>query len=120
MNIYYFTFPFRGEYHFIKMNANMLANHLINMMGEYDFTYEDGQYYEKKLTSKNPETGEFEEVCVSFNYQDPSYVDVFYPNDLEDEDMAGKIIEKNIPCLLTRVVDNKNLKDLFDINDDIY
>ena len=40
--------------------------------------------------------------------------------DLDDEDMAGKIIEKNIPCLLTRVVDNKNLKDLFDINDDIY
>jgi hypothetical protein len=32
--------------------------------------------------------------------------------------MAGKIIEQNIPCLLTKVVDNKNLKDLYDINDD--
>ena len=43
MNTYYFTFPFRDEYQFIKMDANMLANHLVNMMGDYDFTYEEGQ-----------------------------------------------------------------------------
>ena len=118
MNIYYFTFPFRGEYQFIKMDANMLANQLVNMMGDYDFIFEEGQYYEKTFLSKNPETNEFENLCVSFNINDPSYVDIYYPNDLEDEDMAGKIIEQNIPCLLTKVVDNKNLKDLYDINDE--
>ena len=52
MNTYCFTFPFRGEYQFFKMDANMLANQLVNMMGDYDFIYEEGQYYEKPFLAK--------------------------------------------------------------------
>jgi hypothetical protein len=115
MNTYHFTFPFRGEYIFITMDANILANQLVNMMGDYGFTFEEGQYYQKTFTSKNPETNAYEELQVNFNFKDPAYVDVFYPDNPDDE-LCGQIIERNIPCLLLKVTDNDG-KELYDVND---
>lgn len=115
MNTYYFSFPFRGEYVYIKMDANMLANQLVNMMGVYDYTIEDGQYYAKTFTSKNPETGEYEEYSVDFNYENPYMFNVYKSHtDTYEEDL----VEEGIPGQLLKVENNKGER-LFDINDDL-
>jgi outer membrane protein assembly factor BamE (lipoprotein component of BamABCDE complex) len=115
MNTYFITFPFRGIFHFIKVNANMLANRFLEAYGSsYDFTFDEGQFYNKTFSSINPETKQEEILQVEFDKNDT--VTVFHYNDNPNEKLAGSIIEKDIPWLLLKV-ENDEGEIIFDIND---
>lgn len=119
MNKYYITFPFRGDYVFAVLTANMLANNFIEVGGaSYNFIIEeDGQFYDKEFEIKNPETNKIEKCQFEFSHKNSDYVNVYYSNHNEDENIAGTIIEKDIPWLLLKVVNNEG-KELYNINDD--
>jgi hypothetical protein len=118
MNKYYISFPFRGDYIFAVLTANMLANKFIEANGaSYDFTYEeDGQFYNKSFDSRNPETNLLEKCQFEFSYKNSDFVNVYYSDD-SDEKIAGTIIERDIPWILLKVVDAEG-KELYNINDD--
>lgn len=117
MNKYFITFPFRGEYVFIKTNANQLANRFIEIGGaSYDFTFEEGQYCSEVFYIKNKATNEMEEFQFEFDYKNSDTVNVYY-SEKYGENKSGHIVEKNIPWLLLKVED-ENKKELYNINDD--
>ena len=117
MNIYFITFPFRGEYVFAKVNANVLANRFIELDGsEYHFTTEDKQYTDEPFEIVNKTTKQIEKYNFEFNSKDTSLLSVYYSEDWGEE-LEGRIVEKNIPWLLLKVEEERG-EELYNITDD--
>lgn len=109
MRKYHITFPFKGEYHFITITANQLANatasHTIELP---DFMCGDkDEDLDEIIHVKG------EKYVVGFGYDNPSTVNVYEYK----EDGSGFVIERNIPYLLTKVTDDG--KEIYNIGNDI-
>lgn len=109
-NIYKIAFPFEGEYLFLDINSNQIANKaLSNIFGDSVFTLHD---YDKKqyLCDEFEKNGE--KYIVDFSYDDAESLNVYIKQD-EDE----SLVAKNIPYLVLSVTDGEDI--LYKLSDHI-
>lgn len=105
VNKYYATFPFKGEYQYITFDSNQLANEVLSNTDDIlEFKCEtDGQYFIQQIYHDG------KAYDVTFG-SEPHFVSVYNPEDLEDETLAGYIVEKDIPWMLLKIEQNKEEK----------
>ena len=109
MREYLLTFPFKGEYHFISVTANQLANAVTTKTIDMpEFMVGDDNEDLNMTIHMNGE-----KYIVGFGYGDPSTVNVYE----YEEDGGGFVIERNIPYLLTKITDNG--AEIYNIGNDI-
>ena len=109
MRKYCVTFPFKGEYHFITLTANQLANAIVtNNIETPDFIIDnkDEDLYEIIYIKG-------EKYVVGFGYFNPNTFNVYEYQD----DGGGVVIERNIPYLLVKIEDDG--KEIYNIGNDI-
>ena len=111
-NIYYIAFPFKGEYQYVKFTANQIANVAIPYGDDIlEFRCEnEGQDFLKRIYHNG------KGYDVTFGTT-PTVVSVYFPDDLEDETLAGTLVEKNIPYVVLKIEQNKN--ELYNLTDNI-
>ena len=87
MNYYTATFPFKGDFHFVTFNSDMLANNAVmkDDFDDYQFNHK-GQHFDEKIWHKG------KEYTVNFNFSDVSKFNVY-----DEED---SLVEKEIPFLV--------------------
>lgn len=111
MNVYHITFPFLGEFEFIKMTANQLANSVID---KYDGILDaicDEAY------------NGTQEFGVTFygNDHNPYYASFEQPGKLSiylDNEDGRTLVEKDVPWLLLKIEDS-NGNDIYNLTNDI-
>ena len=113
MNKYTLTFPFMGEYHFITITANQLANNTLTQ-GEdiFDF-YEQHPGQEMDAIIYH----ESKEYYVEFSYGDLSCFNIYEKSD--DENVDGSLVKgegEKIPWLLVKIEDEEGNK-LYGLSD---
>ena len=96
MNTYTATFPFKGDFHFVTFNSDMLANNAVmeDDFSEYKYNH-NGQYFDEKIWHKG------KEYSVTFNF---SYLSKFNVYDEEDS-----LVEKEIPFLVLKVENDEGI-----------
>lgn len=95
INRYCLAFPFRGEYHYIYVMANEMANELLGSGDDVlDFKSDEnlGQSDEHHLSLKG------KRYSVAFSFDGPTKVDVFTDDGLEET-----IVERGIPYVCVAV-----------------
>lgn len=109
MNKYTIAFPFQGEYQYVYITANQMANAVLDKTDDIlDFRLNNyGQDFEQRLTINK------KEYDVTFNNDNPRYFNVY---DVDEEGLGGTLIEKNIPWLLLKIEDDKK-NELYNLND---
>ena len=105
MNYYTATFPFKGDFHIVTFNSDMLANNAVmeEEFSDYKFNHK-GQYFDEKKWHKG------KEYSVTFNFSDVSKFNVY-----DEED---SLVEKEIPFLVLKV-ENDNSEIIYNIVDSI-
>ena len=106
MNKYTITFPFQGEYQYVYITANQMANAVLDSTDDIlDFRFNnDGQDFEQRLTIKDKKY----DVIIS----NPPYIKY----DVDEDDFGGTIVEENIPWLLLKVED-EDKNEIYNLND---
>lgn len=97
MNKYTMTFPFKGEYHYVYMTANQLANGVLNSSDDIlAFIWDnEGQGFEQRIHVDG------KEYDVTFAYDNTKCFNVY---DVEEDDLgSGHIVERDIPWLLLKI-----------------
>ena len=96
MNTYTVTFLFKGDFHFVTFNSDMLANNAVmeDDFSEYKYNH-NGQYFDEKIWHKG------KEYSVTFNFSDVSKFNVY-----DEED---SIVEKEIPFLVLKVENDEGV-----------
>lgn len=113
MLTYTITFPYKGIYREIVIDANYFANRFISIDADYDFVYDDDDFPEPSFKYYDDETKSFIDMAVEFNTD--GTLNVAYPSDMDDEDLQGSYTEKNIPWLLLKVEDKKTVKTIYNV-----
>ena len=105
MNYYTATFPFKGDFHFVTFNSDMLANNAVvkDDFDDYEYNH-NGQYFDEKIWHKG------KEYSVNFNFSDVSKFNVY-----DEED---SLVEGEIPFLVLKVK-NDNGETIYNIVDNI-
>ena len=105
MNTYTATFPFKGDFHFVTFNSDMLANNAVmeDDFSEYKYNH-NGQYFDEKIWHKG------KEYSVTCNFSDVSKFNVY-----DEED---SLVEEEIPFLVLKV-ENDNGETIYNIVDNI-
>lgn len=96
INRYCLSFPFKGEYKFIYVLANEMANELLGSGDDIsDFKYDEdlGQCGEHTFHHEG------KEYDVEFSFDGPTMVDVFE----HEDDGSGHIVERGIPYLCVAI-----------------
>ena len=112
MNIYYITFQFKGEFEFIKLTANQLANSVI---GHND------SVLNAVCDETHNGTQEFGTMFYG-NDHTPYYASFEQPGKLSvylDNDDGGALVEKDVPWLLLKIEDDSNGIEIYNLTDDI-
>lgn len=115
MNTYTITFPFRGEFFFVDITADQIANALFDSIEELtDFIYEDKErYFEKEFYHQG------EKFIVTFGYGTTKSLNIFTPESDNTEDFEeGTLVERDIPFLLVKVVDGDK-KTIYTLSDNV-
>ena len=109
MNKYTITFPFQGEYQYVYITANQMANAVLDSTDDIlDFRFNnDGQDFEQRLTIKD------KKYDVTFNSNNPRCFNVY---DVDEDDFGGTIVEENIPWLLLKIED-EDKNEIYNLND---
>lgn len=96
MNKYTFTFPFKGDYHYVHMTANQLANGILNSSDDIlEFIWDnEGQGFEQRIHADG------KEYVVTFAHNNTKCFNVY---DVEDDLGGGYIVERDIPWLLLKI-----------------
>ena len=105
MNYCTATFPFKGDFHFVTFNSDMLANNagMKDDFDDYPFNHK-GQHFDEKIWHKG------KEYTVNFNFSDVSKFNVY-----DEED---SLVEEEIPFLVLKV-ENDNGETIYNIVDNI-
>ena len=105
MNTYTATFPFKGDFHFVTFNSDMLANNAVmeDDFSEYKYNH-NGQYFDEKIWHKG------KEYSVTSNFSDVSKFNVY-----DEED---SLVEEEIPFLVLKV-ENDNGEIVYNIVENI-
>ena len=105
MNYYTATFPFKGDFHFVTFNSDMLANNAVMEDDFSDYKHSHiGQYFDEKIWHKG------KEYSVNFNFSDVSKFNVY-----DEED---SLVEKEIPFIVLKV-ENGDGEIIYNIVDNI-
>lgn len=101
MNKYTFTFPFKGDYHYVYMTANQLANGILDSTDDVlDFLWEnEGQGFEQRINVDG------KEYDVTFAHKNPKCFNVY---DVDEDGESGYVVEKDIPWLLLKIEQGEN------------
>lgn len=107
MNKYTFTFPFLGEYHFITLTANQMANQVLEQSEDiFDF-YEqnDGQDMDTVFF-----WAKGKKYSINFSFESLRLFNIYTVSDDENED--GSLVDggENVPWLLVRIEDEDGNK----------
>lgn len=96
MNKYVITFPFKGEYQYVYMTANQLANGVLNSTDDIlEFVWDnEGQGFEQRIYVNG------KEYDVTFAHKNPKCVNIY---DVEEDGESGHIVERDIPWLLLKI-----------------
>ena len=96
MNYYTATFPFRGDFHFVTFNSDMLGNNAV-MKDDFD----DQQFNHTGQHKKEKIWHEGKEYSVNFNFSDVSKFNVY-----DEED---SLVEEEIPFLVLKVENDEGI-----------
>ena len=101
MNNYVLTFPFKGEYHFITLTANQMANQLLPQDDSlFDFYEQNPGENVDDITIWH----DGKRYGIDFYYKNPRLLDVYIKSDNEEED--GRIVKgdgEKIPWQLVKI-----------------
>ena len=110
MNKYYFTFPFMGEYQFITLTANQLANSLLYHSDDvFDFCCNSGE--ENKIWHEFCGPGD---KRYGTELRDSKTLNIYHG----EGDDEGFVIEEDVPYMLLKVED-KDGKVLYNLTNNI-
>lgn len=115
-NEYTITFPFRGVYMDVKVDANYLANRFISIDSDYDFPYDEEINVFPTFNLFDDTLKQYIDMEVEVNIN--GTVNVAYPATIEDDDLRGAYIEKNIPYLLLKVTNRDVKDDIYNVTED--
>lgn len=110
MRKYTIAFPFKGEYQFLTLTANQLANALVTKNIDMpDFMLEEinKEDLNEIITVKG------EKYVVGFGHFDPSTVNIYE----YEEEYGGTVIDGDVPYLLMKIEENNNI--LYNISDEL-
>lgn len=115
VNKYFITFPFKGDYIQLTIDANYLANRFISYDAEYDFPYDEELFPAPCFKMYDVETKQYInfEIEVKFN----GTLNVAYPSSMEDDNLAGTYIEKDVPYLLLKVNNDEIKNDIYNVTE---
>lgn len=116
MLAYTITFPYKGIYREIVIDANYFANRFISIDADYDFVYDDDNFPELSFKYYDDKTKSFIDMAVEFNTG--GTLNVAYSSNMDNDDLQGKYTEKNIPWLLLKVEDKTTLKTIYNVTTD--
>jgi hypothetical protein len=117
VNEYMITFPFKGVYMIVTIDANYIANHFITQGADYDFPYDEELCPPVTFRVFEDEFNQY--VDYEIEFEDDGKLNVAYPGQWnEHEDLAGSYVEKNIPWLLLKVENKSVMKDIYNVTDD--
>lgn len=110
MNKYTFTFPFKGDYHYVHMTANQLANGILNSSDDIlEFIWDnEGQGFEQRIHVDG------KEYDVTFAHNNTKCFNVY---NVEDDLGSGHIVERDIPWLLLKV--EQGDKEIYNLADNL-
>lgn len=116
VNEYLIAFPFKGDYFQVKIDANYLANCFITHGADYDFQYDDEMF--PSPTIKIYETRFEKYINYEIEIKIDGTLNIAYPTDMENEDLIGSYVERNIPYLLLKVSNKESKNDIYNVTDD--
>jgi hypothetical protein len=100
----------------VKVDANYLANRFISIDSDYDFPYDEEINVFPTFNLFDDTLKQYIDMEVEVNID--STVNIAYPATIEDDDLRGAYVEKNIPYLLLKVT-NKDVKDdIYNVTED--
>lgn len=101
INRYCLSFPFKGEYKFIYVLANEMANELLGSGDDVlDMKYDE----EFKQSEDHIIYHDRKAYDVVFSFDGPTMVDVFN----HEDDGSGTIVERGIPYVCVAIDQNKD------------
>ena len=117
VNEYMITFPFKGDYMYVTVDANYLANRFISIDSDYDFPYDEELFPIPTFRIFEEEFNKY--IDYEIEIEDDGKLNVAYPSKWgEREDLEGSYAEKDIPYLLLKVT-NKDVKnDIYNVTED--
>ena len=110
MNKYVITFPFKGEYQYVYMTANQLANGVLNSTDDIlEFVWDnEGQGFEQRINIDG------KEYDVTFAHNNPKCFNVY---DVDEDGESGYVVEKDIPWLLLKI--EQDGKTIYNLNNNL-
>ena len=117
VNVYVITFPFKGGYMEVKVDANYIANHFIACGGDYEFPYDDELCPPVSFRMFEEEFNQY--IDYEVEIKNDGTLNVAYPSTWDDEhdDLVGNYVEKDIPWLLLKVENKSVMKDIYNVTD---
>lgn len=116
VNEYIITFPFRGDYMKVKVDANYIANHFIICEGDYDFPYDEELWAPPTFRIFEKEFNQY--IDYEVEIKNDGTLNVAYPSQLDEhEELEGEYVEKDIPWLLLKVTNKSIMNDIYNVTD---
>lgn len=99
MNKYTITFPFKGEYQFVYLTANQMANAILDSTDDIiTFKVEhEGQDFESRINVHG------KDYDITFNSDNPRTFNVY---DVDEDGSSGYLVEEKIPWLVLKIEQN--------------
>lgn len=117
VNEYMITFPFRGDYMTVTIDANYIANHFMTRGADYDFPYDEELFPGPTFRIFEKEFNKY--IDYEIELIDNNKLNVAYPSQWEErEDLEGSYVEKDISWLLLKVENKSVMKDIYNVTDD--
>ena len=117
VNEYMITFPFRGDYMTVTIDANFIANHFITRGADYDFPYDEELFSIPTFRIFEQEFNKY--IDYEIEIKDEGKLNVAYPSKWEErEDLEGSYVEKDIPYLLLKVTNKYVKNDIYNVTED--
>lgn len=111
MNKYTITFPFQGEYQFVYLTANQIANAVFESTDDIlDFLYNNKeQEFAQRIDVKG------KKFDVTFNNNNIRCFNVY---NVDEDGESGYIAEEAIPWLLLKI-ENFEKEVIYNLNDNV-
>ena len=115
-NEYTIAFPYKGVYMEVKVNANYLANRFISLSADYDFPYDEEFNEFPTFKLFDDKLNKYVDMEIEFNAN--GTINIAYSSTMEDYELRGSYVEKDVPYLLLKVT-NKDFKDdIYNVTND--
>jgi len=110
MNKYTITFPFKGEYQFVYLTANQMANAILDSTDDIiTFKFEhEGQDFESRINVQG------KDYDITFNSDNPRTFNVY---DVDEDGSGGYLVEEKIPWIVLKI--EQNNETIYNLSDNV-